>query len=183
MGVSRTLAALLNLVASTLVMDRLSLAQESVTVCLNPGANAVVVHQAERSAARMLAGAGVTLNWQGDLRRCAPPVLGILITLMLNTPLDNHPGAMAYARPYGEATIVVFYDRVLAAGVPPLLAHVLAHEITHVLEGVAIHSAAGIMKARWTPSDYTEMRRGPLRFTQEDLLLIRRGVDARERRK
>jgi len=30
-----------------------------------------------------------------------------------------------------------------------VLAHIFVHEITHVLEDVARHSASGIMKARW----------------------------------
>ena len=183
MGVSRTLASLLTIVASTLSMDRVGAAYAPVTVCLNPGANAAAVFQAERSAARMLAEAGVRLDWQGDLRRCNRSASGIAITLMLTTPPDQHPGAMAYARPYGDPAVTVFYDRVMAAAVAPLLAHVLAHEIAHVLEGVAIHSATGIMKAKWTPRDYTEMRHAPLRFTEEDLLFIRRGLEACERRK
>jgi hypothetical protein len=97
--------------------------------------------------------------------------------------MDEHPGAMAYALPYSRTTIVVFYDRVQAAAVPPLLAHVLAHEITHVLEGLAVHSATGIMKAKWTSKDYVEMRRRALQFTDEDVILIRHGLDSLERRK
>jgi hypothetical protein len=56
----------------------------------------------------------------------------------------------------------------------------LAHEIAHVLEGTVNHSGVGIMKARWTPRDYEEMSRRPLKFTEEDLILIRRGLDFRE---
>ena len=38
-----------------------------------------------------------------------------------------------------------------------LLAHVLVHEITHVLEGVDRHTGQGVMKARWTEDDLALM--------------------------
>jgi hypothetical protein len=128
----------------------------------------------------MFAGAGVKLIWQSDLRRCAAPAIGIVIRLEGRTPSDHYPRAMAYAMPYQRTTIVVFYDRVQAANVPPLLAHVLVHEITHVLQFVAVHSTSDMMKARWEPRDYIEMRRRPLQFTEEDVVRIHCGLDARD---
>ncbi len=52
------------------------------------------------------------------------------------------------------------------------LGHVLTHEITHVLQGVARHSQEGVMKAQWTPKDRTEMRKRPQPFTPYDAKLI-----------
>jgi hypothetical protein len=63
-------------------------------------------------------------------------------------------------------------------GVRSAMAHVLVHEITHLLEGVDRHSATGIMKARWSEGDYFEMRRKPLPFAQEDVNLIHAGLSA-----
>jgi len=60
-----------------------------------------------------------------------------------------------------------------------LLAHVLVHEITHILQGTCRHSDTGIMKARWTHQDYMEMGQKPLSFTEEDLQLIRTGLAKR----
>ena len=57
-----------------------------------------------------------------------------------------------------------------------VLAHVLAHEITHVLEGVARHSDTGIMKAVWSPADYRQMKFHPLPFAPEDVDLIRDAI-------
>ena len=189
MAVSRTLAALMTMIAAaSLAKDRGSAPQHSVTVCMNPGANVAPVFQAEGVANQILAAADVKMYWQGDVRHCGSPGPGIVIELMLNTRLDFYPGAMAYALPYAGTTyagvtIVVFYDRIQAARVPPLLAHVLVHEITHVLEGTDSHSGTGIMKAHWTLRDYEEMRLRPLKFEEEDLLLIRSGLDFREGRK
>jgi hypothetical protein len=189
MAVSRTLAALLTMITATsFARDRGPAPQRSVTVCMNPGATAAPVYQAEGAANEILAAAEVKINWQGDVRVCKSPGTGILIELKLDTPPDFHPGAMAYALPYAGTTyagttIVVFYDRVQAARVRPLLAHVLVHEITHVLESIATHSGAGMMKARWTQRDYEDMSRQPLKLADDDLFLIRRGLDFRESRK
>ena len=59
------------------------------------------------------------------------------------------------------------------------LAHVLVHEITHILQASDRHSDSGVMKARWIAQDYEAMARKPLRFTSEDLDLIHRGAAAR----
>jgi hypothetical protein len=60
------------------------------------------------------------------------------------------------------------------AVVPYLLGHVLAHEITHILQGVESHSASGVMKNKWDYRDYVEMQRRPL-ASQTTTFLIRRG--------
>jgi hypothetical protein len=92
-------------------------------------------------------------------------------------------GAFAYSLPYGGRHIVVFWDRVLrkvgSSVAPILLAHVLVHEIAHILQGVSRHSKTGIMKATWGPEDYFQMRTKPLEFTDEDVALIHRGLAAR----
>jgi hypothetical protein len=60
-----------------------------------------------------------------------------------------------------------------------VLGHVIAHEVTHILQGVLRHSESGVMKARWSNADYQEMTWKPLRFTDEDVVLIHRGLKAR----
>jgi len=93
------------------------------------------------------------------------------------------PYELARATPYKEsgACIHVFIDRVLEEGRKrgfsnALLAHVLAHEITHVLEKIARHSEEGVMKARWSLRDYESMKRHPLPFAPVDVDLIRMGL-------
>ena len=63
-----------------------------------------------------------------------------------------------------------------------MLGHVLAHEVAHMFQAVEHHSASGVMKKKWDYRDYVEMQRRPLRFTEEDLLLIRQGLKARASR-
>jgi hypothetical protein len=57
-----------------------------------------------------------------------------------------------------------------------LLAHVLVHEITHILEGIPHHSQDGVMKAHWTPQDIVRMASRPLPFDPQDVALIQYGL-------
>jgi len=92
---------------------------------------------------------------------------------------------LAYAFPYEGVHIEVFYDRI-DYGAPDvrtaLLAHVLVHEITHILQGVSRHSDNGVMKARWDASDRAGMVRIPLAFEPQDVVLIHEGLKARAAR-
>jgi hypothetical protein len=60
---------------------------------------------------------------------------------------------------------------------PVLLAHVMVHEVTHVLQGMDHHSDTGVMKARWTSDDYKKMLWDPLPFTDYDATLVRLGLE------
>ncbi len=89
--------------------------------------------------------------------------------------------ALAATQPYAW-TVTVFLDRVKELnrnlGIS-VMAVVLAHEITHVLEGINRHSvtATGIMKARWDNHDNLEIGRQTLAFAQDDIELILRPAE------
>lgn len=155
-------------------------ADEAVPVCMPLGFDSQPLKVAQKLAAQMFDGIGVTIHWRrGGV--CVPG--DIVITLSYATPDNQLPGAWAYALPFEGTHIVVFWDRMqrkmAGARAPILLSHVLAHEITHILQGVVRHSDSGLMKAKWTSADYFEMGRKPLPFTQADVLLIERGLAAR----
>ena len=80
----------------------------------------------------------------------------------------------------------MFYDRIKGqvdgSMVPRLLAHVLVHEITHILQRVGRHSVCGIMKARFNETDHFMMKGKGLGFTKEDIDLIHMGMDWRQAR-
>jgi hypothetical protein len=155
-------------------------------VCMNPGANASTIYRAQGIASRILKEADVKVEFKGDERVCETLANAIVIAVSHQTPNDRHPGALAYAMPFERTRIVVFYDRVQtevrAEAVPSLLGHVLAHEIGHMLQGVEHHSATGVMKQKWGAGDYAEMQRKPLRFSEEDLMMIRQGLRERASR-
>jgi hypothetical protein len=78
----------------------------------------------------------------------------IIFQITSNTPAGLHPGALACARPLNGVHVRIFYDRVAKMGevrlAPRILAHILVHEITHILHGIDRHSVEGVMKSHWT---------------------------------
>ena len=153
-----------------------------LSVCVENTVGFNVLPLAQQIASKMFAEAGVTMAWRHGLARC--PAQGILVTLSTDqVPADVPPSALAYALPYEGSHIVIFYDRLQRKVKPEqmssLLAHVLVHEVTHILQGIHRHSGRGIMKANWDGSDYQAMMWKSLPFTPEDVELIHRGLAAR----
>jgi hypothetical protein len=178
-------SALTLLVAGTGVWasDSAQTPQRVVTVCMNRDATPSILYRGHEIAGQILKQAGVRLEWRTDERSCISAGNGIIVALLLATPESRSPGALAYATPFGRDYIALFYDRVLKTVkpdlVPSLLGYVLAHEIAHVLQGFSRHSDSGIMKPHWDYHDFYKMRGTRLNFTQEDILLIHRGLDWR----
>jgi hypothetical protein len=159
-------------------------AERKVTVCIENITLPNIMEtglSARALASRMFAAIGVTIEWRVGVRGC--PAQGIQILLLQTTPEYLEPGALAFARPYEGTHILVFYDRIAKdrnrPRVPIVLGHVLVHEITHILQGFAQHSDSGVMKARWTSTDYTNMDWKPLGFEPHDIVLIYSGLAMR----
>jgi Zn-dependent protease with chaperone function len=154
--------------------------QQKVTVYLRDRANLPneVGSPAKALAGQMFAKIGISLDWgKGEPAAESSP---IFIELVRGTPENRMPGALAYALPYEGTHITVFYDRIEKTENPRvLLAHVMAHEITHVLQGISRHSEAGVMKAHWAGRDFGAMWFRPLSFTAEDVDLIYLGLAKR----
>jgi hypothetical protein len=150
----------------------------SVTVCLNGDVAKSAAFRAEVLVSQMFAGIGLVVVWHNNVRDC--PTQEIRVALHRGAPATLKPGALAYAQPYEGTYIEIFYDRISGnwepGMVPVILTHVLAHEITHILEGINRHSRYGIMKAHWDAQDYFQMRFKPLEFAPEDIDLIYRGL-------
>ena len=145
-----------------------------------PGEDRMAESIAQGLTARMFADIGVEIQWQrqeppGGLR----PDHSIVVTVTTKVPASYRPHALAYAEPFGKGHITVFYDRLTGRSpkrVPILMAHVMAHEITHLLQGADYHSTSGIMKSKWNAEDYAEMDRNLLSFTPLDVRLIHQGM-------
>jgi hypothetical protein len=129
-------------------------------------------------AVRMFQAIGVSLEWA----KVRPAVRhGVVIEVRFTSTTGPHPpAAIAFSTPFdADPVITVLYDRIDA--IRPvfrarLLAHVLAHEIGHVLMRMDIHSAEGVMKAHWTSADVARMAHAPLEFTSADKDSIRLGL-------
>jgi len=146
-----------------------------------------VMARAEWVATAAFAVAGIEVRW-AECKRLGGPrkvASGEVLTVVFDGPAPAYasPQAMAFTNVGGgaDADVQVFYNRVAGfAGfdnrlyMPELLGNVLAHELTHALEGAARHSSEGLMKAVWSADDYAKMsRRHPLAFAAEDLDLLR----------
>ena len=152
----------------------------------SPRLDWAVLSRARLIAAGILAPAGVELQWnrKSPAMPCSRP--SIVIDFTENTPAQLLPSAMAYALPYagGGTRITLFLDRMaplfkLANGSQAgiLLGHVLAHEITHILQGIARHSASGLMKARFSESDFQQMLIRPILLTPGETRLIQQALN------
>ena len=145
----------------------------------------------QQAANTIFAGIRVQLMWTGQMQPASTAVAGcaggpathdLAVEIVPHAPASFSDAALAVAMPYADSgvRIVIFYDRVdplvRGHGAPQatVLGYVLAHEIAHVLQGIARHSETGIMRARWTNNDFKQMGAKVLLFTPEDVQLIRR---------
>jgi hypothetical protein len=144
----------------------------------------VVLLPAEITTSAIFAKIGVRLVWAaegGSSRAATGLVVRVHIT---DRPRAAREATLGFACPYADGIqpVTIMWDRVrsqcrdVARQAPVLLAHVMAHEVAHVLQGVSHHAADGLMKAQWTMGDLREMRWHPLPFTDADASLIRSGL-------
>jgi hypothetical protein len=179
MRISRAVAVVALAGASVWANEKKPAMDRKVEVCVAMDHD-FVVQRAESIAAGMFGEIGIAIEWHSN-RSC--PLDAIHISFSDHTDRKFLPEAVAYALPYEGSHIQVFSERLRQHGprrLPVVLAHVMVHEITHILQGVPRHSESGIMKPRWSNNDYTEMMYKPLPFAPEDVKLVQLGLDARE---
>jgi hypothetical protein len=149
-------------------------AHPNLTVCMQVGTpdRHLISKLAQVVATRIFANIGIPLDW----RACEPAgessQTPIVVQLVSGKNEGQMSGVLGYAVPY-RRHIIIFFDRI--EGMQDdwtVLGHVMAHEITHVIQGVARHSDTGLMKPRWSNRDLRQMRYKPLPFTPEDLMLL-----------
>jgi hypothetical protein len=138
---------------------------------------------AHLKASDMFCQAGVRIVWKAGQPRSLDQARFVIVQVLSGTPEHRYAGALAYAREFEGVHIGIFFDRLDNPHNPQattaLLAHVLVHEITHLLQGIDRHSSTGIMKAHWTPHDLAQMIHQPLPFEPVDIELIQKGLRRR----
>jgi hypothetical protein len=157
---------------------------------------APLLWQSEEGASNILAKTGVQLTWRvkrpplavNGVAECGsqPATRNLSMEFIAEAPRNFTYTALAMAMPLGDSgvRIVIFYDRVSIllrehrSHQVTILSYVLAHEVMHILQGVAHHSQTGLMRARWTARDFAEMYNWGLNFTPEDVQLIPRALAA-----
>ena len=153
-----------------------------------PMPDGVLLAPAQSKAVAMFKEIGVNLrikvgNPAHDTGDCGAPIV-----MQLDDSASYNGGreALAYAAPYKTAgtCIHILLDRVMRRNretgfISTLLAHVMVHEITHVLEQSMRHSEEGVMKARWNRQDYVRMNWHSLPFDPTDAEFVREGAARR----
>ena len=156
---------------------------QTVMVCIEGFNLAEEADRAMQITSEIFTTARVTVKWRHGGSRPCPETserMTIRVSLLTRTPPKFRPGALAYCLPNEDRHVVVLCDRILSASPDlstPLLAHVIAHEMAHILQGTLHHSREGVMKARWDHNDFAVMKHRPLTFTETDLQMIREGLD------
>ena len=155
-------------------------ASYEVKVCLSEHVRAPELLVATARAAVILGSAGVRIRWCHGLRNEDGGPAPVLVEIFADAPAHTPPGVQARSFPYAAhgARIEVYRNRVLllapegyvASG--SVLGHVLAHEITHVIQGISRHSDEGLMAASWTTEVVRQMVRAPLPLLPHDVQLI-----------
>jgi hypothetical protein len=148
-----------------------------VSVCLSGADDLYTVSRAETLASTMLRGAGASVEFHGENSRFCRRDNGqaLTITFVSRLPPGLARGTLASAWPYEGSHIAIYYDQL-----PPertyILAHILVHEIAHMLEGTIRHSDFGVMNANWSRAEVAQMRFRNLPFTELDKMLIQAGI-------
>jgi len=163
-------------------------AADTIRACINsdPQLSGVTLAFSQINASRLLAGAGVKIEWHThapSLCRGPQKVRTLILDFVNDKPSTYLPNSLAYTLPYEGVHILVFYDRIQKLGgghskqESAVLGHVMAHEIAHILQGVSRHSRTGIMKAIWSNDELREMYDKPLSFEPQDIKLIELGLE------
>jgi hypothetical protein len=158
------------------VSRQLSICMGSVT------GNALIVYESRTVVSGIFAAIGVKIRWVDPVRCDAGT---ILVSFSSDTSARINPSALAYAMPYEGTHVVVFLERVKEKAPSfgeRLLGYTLAHEVSHIVEGVALHSESGIMKAHWGIDELCQIRTGRFGFATNDISLIYRGLYQRKSR-
>ena len=145
-----------------------------------------VVFRAISRSSQIFAGIGVEVQFCAcrKSKKASRTGVEIEMTIEMDAPAEASSGALALAHPFRpDGRIRVFYSRLQGYGPKEvrdvMLAYILTHEISHVLQGLERHSATGLMKAGWSREDFMEIVADKLVFDARDIELIKKGINLR----
>jgi hypothetical protein len=158
----------------------------TVAICLVTDPKRQIVAAAETIADGIFSSIRVRVQWHEPPVCPATTEVPIFMVIQTSTQKAYLSGALGVALPLEGSHVWVFYDRVSQAvpdfRVPGLLAHVMVHEIAHVLQGINRHAESGILKAYWSEREIAQIALLPLAFTPTDATLIHLGIEERRSR-
>jgi hypothetical protein len=112
----------------------------------------------------------------------------IALEILKAAPPGYQASILGYAQPLASAglNVRVFNDRVRLAATgrsrlyAAVLAHVIAHEIGHVLLRTGKHTSGGLMSQMWGDGDYAWMSRTLMLFDRRQGAAMRREISGAE---
>ena len=155
--------------------------RQKLTACLQveiPDSH-LISRLAQGLATRLFAEVGIPLDWSSCESADESSQTPIVVQLVSGRKDGLMSGVLGSAMPY-RRHIIIFFDRIETMQDPStVLGHVMAHEITHIIQGFPRHSDTGLMKPHWSGHDLTQMRYRPLPFAREDLILLYAALEMR----
>jgi hypothetical protein len=136
---------------------------------------AAVLNASQDEVARIFAIAGLSVEWAETGPRFTVQIVHTGVVGYRKAP--STVMGVALRKP-GGATAQIFFNHVqdfarsYRIGLSTLLAHVIAHEIGHLLLPHMPHSTTGLMQAVWDEALVREARAGSLMFTDEQIKRI-----------
>ena len=168
----------------------------TVSIHNDAGIPSAVLLQAEAEASRVFQQAGLEIRWLNCPLPAAGPVAPTQCEAA-NFPLHLQLRIAKHSLNLNEFTMGVsylsadgigcyadlFYDRaqhlheISGASLASILGHAIAHELGHLLLGTNSHSPAGIMRARWQPTDLASASKGALLFSTLESRAMKNKLD------
>ncbi|HZP17557.1 MAG TPA: hypothetical protein VFB00_06310 [Terriglobales bacterium] len=145
-----------------------------------------VLLEGEKTAAEVLASAGVQVAWlncqaaHAECRERPTQTKLVLTILKSGSPMAREDvlGLAAQDSDGSGAYCYIFRDKLEQVSgtyisAQRLLGYAMAHEIGHLIKGSHSHSPAGVMSAVWSRKQLQLAARGALGFTPEEAAAIR----------
>ena len=154
---------------------------------------------AETTASRIFREAGLNVAWMNCIRvgnhgpasSCTKAAYPTYLHIRIVARARNLPGAtfgIAYLSVDGIGCYssvflepIAHLHAISGQGVAPVLGHVMAHEIAHLLLGTNSHAADGIMRAQWQREELLSASKGELLFTPGQSQVMRQRLSSAER--
>jgi len=154
---------------------------------------------AEATASRIFREAGLNVEWMncvgvgnhGPASPCTKAAYPTYLHIRIVARARNLPGAtlgIAYLSADGSGCYssaflepIAHLHAISGQGVAPVLGHVMAHEIAHLLLGTNSHAAEGIMRAQWQRDDLWSASKGELLFTHRQSQVMRQRLSSVEK--
>jgi hypothetical protein len=132
---------------------------------------AAILNRSQDEVARIFADAGLGVEWT----ETGPRFTVQIVPIALGYRRASSPVMGVAVRSPNPATARIFFNevkdfaRTWDVNISTLLAHVIAHEIGHLLLPYVPHSATGLMTAEWDEALVRQAAAGSLTFTDAQI--------------